>query len=160
MDGDFSQGSEGGFVTSSPYLSPISPCSVCLYLRHLCGGDQSRTSQMSVCIAQAAPHAWRRQISAVRPAWREMIHTDTQITSTSCSVQPSQQFKRLQTFVIAEINISLYYIFVLRASLHHGSLWVVMIYWWDCKVKVVFPNISQKPLSLQNKKKVKHKYMQ
>lgn len=98
------------YKLGSPYLSPISPCSVCLYLRHLCGGDQSRTSQMSVCIAQAAPHAWRRQISAVRPAWREMIHTDTQITSTSCFAQPSQQFKCLNTFVVAVINIRLFYI--------------------------------------------------
>lgn len=149
MDGDFSQGSEGGFVrNSAPYLSPISPCSVCLYLRHLCGGDQSRTSQMSVCIAQAAPHAWRRQISAVRPAWREMIHTDTQITSTSCSAQPRQQLKCLKTFTAAEINISYFGLCAKSICISRVSdLKVVMIYWWDCKVKVVFLLLYGKQIS-------------
>lgn len=135
--GEFSQGSEGGFATNSaPYLSPVIPCSVCFYLRHLCGGDQSRTSQMSVCIAQAAPHAWRRQIRAVRPAWREMIHTDTHITSTSCTAQPSQP--KWLIFISAAEKVLGFSDFVLSICITQVSnLKTAMIYCWDCRVKVL-----------------------
>lgn len=133
----FLQVSEGEFGSNLGfYLSPISPCSVCLYLRHLCGGDQSRTFQMSVCIAQAAPHAWRRQISAVRTAWREMIHTDYSgyLHLLHCSTQPTTQkafiyfscCKSFQLFRLCARSICI-------SQISH--LETVEIYWQNCTVK-------------------------